>query len=151
MMRILPILVLAAGCASSLSPEQQANLLQQDMQQSTLKISCSSDCDVEYRDPRDRLKLPKQTNGWDFLNTTVSTVGNVAVTAAPWAATGMIAVEGIKNAGSSSNIADSYNQDSTHAPTVVEQPAPTIVEQPAPVLVNPEVVEQPAPVVVQSE
>ncbi|MDR2674868.1 MAG: hypothetical protein LBC18_08380 [Opitutaceae bacterium] len=33
--------------------------------------------------------------------------------------------------------------DSTHAPTVVEQPAPVVVEQPAPVIVT-----QPAPVIV---
>jgi hypothetical protein len=46
------------------------------------------------------------------------------------------------------------NTDSTHAPTVVTQPAPVLVQQPAPLVVNPVVVDpvvvtQPAPVIVQ--
>lgn len=45
------------------------------------------------------------------------------------------------------------NTDSTHAPTVVTQPAPLVVTQPAPVIVdptvvNPVVVNQPAPTIV---
>lgn len=47
--------------------------------------------------------------------------------------------------------APTYNYDSTHEPTVVNQPEPVIVNQPTPVIVNPTVVNQPAPVIVQPE
>ena len=43
---------------------------------------------------------------------------------------------------------NSFNNDSTHAPTVVNQPTPTIVTQPAPTIVDPVIVNQPAPIVV---
>jgi hypothetical protein len=63
---------------------------------------------------------------------------------------------GLYSDGNSGVIGAGTNSDSTHAPTVVTQPAPVvvsqpepvIVEQPAPVVVDPTIVTQPPPFVV---
>lgn len=150
-------LTLMSGCSSnsSLSSEQKAQLITDYNNKSTLKISCPSGCDVEYRDPRDKLNLPKETNGYDVANTTIRAVSSIVTTVAPWAAVGVIATEGIRNSGNEYN--SSHNQDSTHDPIVTENVTNTkdveVVESTKetvqvvdPVVVNPEVVN---PVVVE--
>ena len=109
-----------AGCGSNQAiPEQQP----------TISFSCESSCSLEFRDPRDQPKMP--TNGYDVANTLIGTVGSVAISAAPWLAVGAIATKGITHAGS---VDSSTRTDSTHTPTVVNQPAPVVVNQPAPLI-----------------
>ncbi|WP_136678626.1 hypothetical protein [Neptunomonas sp. XY-337] len=151
---LIALLVIAmcglAGCASN-EPisANQLELIKSQMAQSTLRAHCPSGCDITYKDPRDKLHVPRQTNGWDFANNVV----NKSVGIAPWAAVTKIAADGFKAAGH--NTSNSYNSDSvdsshdgdlindssshvdsTAPPTVIEQPAPVIVNQPTPVIVK---------------
>jgi len=129
-------LSLLSGCASQgLSPEQQAALSQQASKK-TLEISCDGPCSLSYQDPRDRLKLPRNTNGWDVANSLISTAGSVALGTAPWAAVSKIAADGYNRAGGNYQYNNSYNQDSTHTPVVVNAPDPVVVTQPAPTIVS---------------
>lgn len=109
---------------------------------------------LSYTDSRDRSSIRMPTNGWDFAGTVVRETGGLALGMSPWLAVGRIGVEGLRNAGHNSTSAstttstnattstntetarydltttytDSYNAvDSTHAPTVVTQPAPLVV------------------------
>jgi hypothetical protein len=155
--------VLLTGCSSNnqLTPTQQMQIIEANQQTKTFEISCEAGCKVAYKDPRDQVQLPQQTNGYDVARQAISTVGGIVTTVAPWAAVGAIAVQGINKAGDhttgSNNTATTTttttttSTDSTHTPTVVNQPAPVVVNQPAPVVVTqpaPVVVNQPAPVVV---
>lgn len=138
---------LSACSGNQLTPEQQLAWLQQQSQSSTLRFKCpAGGCELEYSDPRDRPQLPKSTNGYDVANTLIGTAGSVAAGAAPWLAVSKIAAAGFDQSGDT--VTGSYNSDSTHAPTVVNQSDPVVVTAPDPVIVNPVVVEQPAPVVV---
>ena len=143
-------LSLLSGCASNaLDNEQQAALLQQQASKKTLEISCDGPCKLSYQDPRDRLQLPRHTNGWDVANTVVNTAGSVALGTAPWAAVSKIAADGYDRAGGT--YTNSHNQDSTHTPTVVNAPDPLVVNQPDPIIIPPPapvIVTQPEPVIV---
>jgi len=159
LLAILPVAILS-GCSSNqaLTPEHKAQLIKDYNAKNTLEISCPSGCDIKYRDPRDKLQLPKSTNGYDVANTLINGVVGVATTVAPWAAVGVIATEGLKEAGDNYNA--SHNQDSTHEPTVVESTSETVqavdpvvvestnetVQVVNPEVVSPEVVD---PIVVQ--
>lgn len=110
---------------------------------------------LSYTDPRDRGQITLPSNGWDLGRDVVRAGKDIALGSAPWVAVGRVAVEGVRHAGgntsgsynsasssqsertdnittstasTSTEIADSYNtSDSTHAPTVVTQPAPIVV------------------------
>ena len=133
---------LVACSSNQITAEQQAALMSEYAKQQTLQISCSGPCSLSYKDPRDKLSLPKQTNGYDVANTLINTAGSVATGAAPWAAVTGIVKTGFEHTGD--NVSSSYNNDSTHAPVVVDQPAPVVVTAPDPVVVT-----APDPVVVQ--
>lgn len=120
-------MVLLSAC--SLSPEEvelknkELEIYAAAMAKPTLK--CTSGC--EYTDPRRNIALAKETNGWDFANTLVKTTANVAMTAVPYAALGVVAVEGIKSSGgntyndgsfNSSSEANQANQQTTNTETV---------------------------------
>ena len=65
---------------------------------------------------------------------------------------GTVGYSHINQAGPTYTYTNSYNTDSTHTPTVVNQPAPVVVTQPAPVIVDPVVVNPVVvdPVIVQN-
>ena len=138
------------GCSNSnqLTPMQQMQIIEANQKQKTFEITCTQGCTASYKDPRDQVQLPQQTNGYDVAKQAISTVGSVVTTVAPWAAVGAVAVQGINKAGDHTTGSHNVSTDSTHAPTVVTQPAPTIVNQPAPTIVDPVVVTQPAPTIV---
>jgi hypothetical protein len=159
---ILP-LFFTIGCTSNnaLSPAQKIQILDMNAKTKTFEITCTQGCTASYKDPRDQQVLPQETNGYDVAKQAISTVGGIVTTVAPWAAVGAIAVQGINKAGDhttgSNNTATTTttttttSTDSTHTPTVVNQPAPVVVNQPAPITVTqpaPVIVNQPAPVVV---
>lgn len=138
---LLVMVSLMAGCAGpQLSDAQWAA-----MHKPTMEIECESRCSVTYTDPRDRPAMP--TNGYDVANNALSSLTTIATSVAPWLAVGHIAVEGIQEAGDRIN----NNIDSTHTPTVVNQPDPVVVPQPDPIVVTPPdpiVVTPPDPIVV---
>ena len=141
------------GCSNSnqLTPMQQMQIIEANQKQKTFEITCTQGCTASYKDPRDQVQLPQQTNGYDVAKQAISTVGSVVTTVAPWAAVGAVAVQGINKAGDHTTGSHNVSTDSTHAPTVVTQPAPTIVNQPAPTVVTqpaPVIVNQPAPTIV---
>lgn len=143
--------LILTGCASSskLTSEQKHSLIAEYTQQKTFEIECETGCKVSYKDPRDTLNLPRETNGWDVANTAIGATASIITTAVPYAAIGIIATEGFKASGDtvtgsynsqsssrtdidrSTNLTDSLNSttDSTHAPTVVTQPEPVVVVQ----------------------
>ena len=96
-----------------MTADQQHALIEDYNSKKTFEIVCESGCSVSYKDPRDQLKLPSQTNGWDALNTTVKTLGGIITTAVPYAAIGVIATEGIKASGD--NVSGSYNSSNTES------------------------------------
>ena len=155
----IPVVALLAGCSSNnqLTPTQQMQVIETNQKQKTFEISCTQGCTASYKDPRDQVHLPQQTNGYDVAKQAINTVGSVVTTVAPWAAVGAIAVQGINKAGdhttgsNNTTTTTTTSTDSTHTPTVVTQPAPITVTQPAPVIVNqpaPIVVTQPEPIIV---
>ena len=135
------------GCSSqnSLTNTQKMQILEMNSKTKTFEISCTQGCTASYKDPRDQQMLPQETNGYDVAKQTISTLGSVVTTVAPWAAVGAIAVQGINKSGD--HTTGSHNTttttDSTHTPTVVNQPTPIVVNQPAPIIVN-----QPVPTIV---
>lgn len=142
-MRFLPVTVpvsiclLLLGCSTPPMSTEQLNAINKD----TLEISCEAGCTVSYTDPRDRPRMP--TNGWDTANTAIGAAASVLTTATPWIAAGAIGLEGIKQAGDNDNsrvdnsvvdnsrrddsVVDNRTVDTTHTPTVVNQPDPIIV------------------------
>ncbi len=154
---LLPVLLLFAlsGCASK--PSINDKLLDAQIAAAarpTFSLTCPPQgCtlgNLSYTDARDRSGIRMPTNGWDFAGTVVRETGGLALGMSPWLAVGRIGVEGLRNAGHNSTSAssitttstntetarydltntttDSYNAtDSTHAPTVVTQPAPVVV------------------------
>lgn len=70
--KILAVAVMSAvlaGCVNqgpTYSPDELA-LIRDSMQQSTLSIDCPAGCKVAYKDPRDTIKLPQKTNGYDAV------------------------------------------------------------------------------------
>lgn len=108
------ILTMVLLSACSLSPEEIA-LKNKELEiyaaaMAKPTIICTNGC--EYTDPRRNISLAKETNGWDFANTLVKTTANVAMTAVPYAALGVVAVEGIKNSGGNTYNDDSFNSHS---------------------------------------
>jgi hypothetical protein len=114
-MKMIVLAVMAfTVTACSMSPEEIA-LKNKELEvyaQAIAKptFTCTSGC--EYTDPRRNISLAKSTNGWDFANTLVKTTANVALTAVPYAALGVVAVEGIKNSGG-----NTYNDGSLNTTT----------------------------------
>lgn len=111
---IFAILAMVLLSACSLSPEEVA-LKNKELEiyaaaMAKPTIICTSGC--EYTDPRRNITLAKETNGWDFANTLVKTTANVAMSAVPYAALGVVAVEGIKNSGGNTYNDDSFNSHS---------------------------------------
>ena len=145
----IPVVVLLAGCSSNnqLTAMQQMQIIEANQKQKTFEIVCTQGCTASYKDPRDVVQLPQQTNGYDVAKQAINTVGSVVTTVAPWAAVGAVAVQGINKAGDQTTGSNNTTAsvDSTHTPTVVD---PVVVNQPAPTIVNPVVVTQPAPIVV---
>lgn len=137
----ISVLLFLTGCSTTGLSDSQVESLSKP----TLTLNCTQGCSASYTDPRDRPSLP--TNGYDVMNTAIGATANVITSTAPWAAIGITAAKGISNAGGNDNSVDNRSwtetNDSTHKPTVVEQPDPIIVDQPSPVIV-----EQPAPVLV---
>jgi hypothetical protein len=108
------ILTMVLLSACSLSPEEVA-LKNKELEiyaaaMAKPTIICTSGC--EYTDPRRNISLAKETNGWDFANTLVKTTANVAMSAVPYAALGVVAVEGIKNSGGNTYNDGSFNSHS---------------------------------------
>ncbi|MCV6588050.1 MAG: hypothetical protein OIF57_03315 [Marinobacterium sp.] len=130
------------GCSSKgLSAQDLAQL--QQARPNTLTVTCpAGGCTVEYRDPRDQIQLPRQTNAYDVAQQLIQTGGSVAMGVAPWVATASIAADSFKKAGNV--ITDSYNADNTHTPAVITTPDPVVVTAPDPLVVHPVVV-QPQP------
>ena len=122
------------------------------MNKPTLTLNCITGCSASYTDPRDRPKMP--TNGWDVATSAINATAGVVSSTAPWAAIGITAVKGITNAGDrsdnrvddNSDNSDNRAFDSTHEPTIVNQPDPIIVNQPDPIILT-----QPEPIIVQPE
>lgn len=150
----LAVMAALSGCSSN-EPisENQLALIKAQMATATFSGKCEGPCNFAYKDPRDKVHLPRQTNGWDFANNLV----NKSVGVAPWAAVTKIAADGFKAAGH--NTSNSYNMDSSNEGDVVDRShvgdlindssnhhtaTPTIVEQPAPLVVN-----QPRPIIVK--
>ena len=111
---IFAILAMVLLSACSLSPEEVA-LKNKELEiyaaaMAKPTIICTNGC--EYTDPRRNISLAKETNGWDFANTLVKTTANVAMTAVPYAALGVVAVEGIKNSGGNTYNDGSFNSHS---------------------------------------
>jgi hypothetical protein len=108
-------MVLLSAC--SLSPEEVA-LKNKELEiyaaaMAKPTIICTNGC--EYTDPRRNITLAKETNGWDFANTLVKTTANVAMTAVPYAALGVVAVEGIKSSGGNTYNDGSFNSEANQA------------------------------------
>lgn len=120
---IISVTAILSGCSTTLTDKQVDS-----MSTPTITLSCESGCSASYTDPRDRPSMP--TNGWDTANRAISTVGSVVTSVAPWAAVGVIASDGISNAGDYSidNSDQSYRSDSTHPPEVVKQPPAVVVD-----------------------
>lgn len=142
-------LVFLAGCSTTMS-DRQVEVLHTP----TLTLDCATGCSASYTDPRDRPAMP--TNGWDVGIRAIDAAARVVTSTAPWAAIGITAAQGIKNAVGDDNsdhsvrddrVTDnssrvdnrdnSVRTDSTHEPTVVNQPEPIIVQPPEPVIVQP--------------
>ena len=81
------------------------------------------------------------TVGYGFMQAPAATVTTTTTN------TSTIGANSGSNSGNSGRIAAGDISDSTHAPTVVTQPAPTIVTQPAPVIVTPVIVTPPPAIV----
>jgi hypothetical protein len=114
---IFAILTMVLLSACSLSPEEVA-LKNKELEiyaaaMAKPTIICTSGC--EYTDPRRNISLAKETNGWDFANTLVKTTANVAMTAVPYAALGVVAVEGIKSSGGNTYNDRSFNSEANQA------------------------------------
>lgn len=142
---LLASAIALTGCANEALNSEQLALIQQQQSKKTLEFSCDGPCSLSYKDPRDKLTLPKHTNGYDVANTLLQTAGSVALGTAPWAAVSKIASDGYNRAGGT--YSNSYNQttDSTHTPAVVTAPDPVVVPSPDPVIVN-----APAPIIVNT-
>lgn len=147
---LLSLFVVGCSSKGALNSEQKRELISEYTQQKTFEISCDAGCTVAYKDPRDQLKLPSETNGWDVMNTAIGATASIVTSAVPYAAIGLVAKEGFKSSGDtvqgsyntqtkssttvdrSTQLNDAFNTqtntDSTHAPTVVTQPAPVIVD-----------------------
>lgn len=104
--------VALGGCStnSTMTSSQKHQLISEYNQQKTFEIECSTGCKVSYKDPRDQLKLPSATNGYDVLNTAIKATAGVITTAVPYAAIGYVASESINNSGG--NVSGSYNTES---------------------------------------
>lgn len=121
MKKILGVLMMCfivAGCSSnqSMTPSQKMSLISEYNQQKTFEIECETGCKVSYKDPRDQLNLPSETNGYDVMNTAIKATAGVITTAVPYAAIGVVATEGIRNAGD--NVSGSYNSSSAQTSSV---------------------------------
>lgn len=151
----VPVLIGLSGCASFGKTDVSEKVVDAQIraaERPTFSISCPpTGCVIgtlTYTDPRASPGLKLPTNGWDVVNTAVSTLGGVANAAIVPAAMGTMAIKGfqaLRDSKSGDTITtttttDSHAVDSTHAPTVVTQPAPLVVEQPAPLVVQPQVV-----------
>jgi hypothetical protein len=114
---LFAILMMVLLSACSLSPEEIA-LKNKELEiyaaaMAKPTIICTNGC--EYTDPRRNISLAKETNGWDFANTLVKTTANVAMTAVPYAALGVVAVEGIKSSGGNTYNDGSFNSEANQA------------------------------------
>ena len=122
------------GCSSaSLDSNQKRDILVANQASKTLEIECATGCSIKYKDPRDQVTLPKESNGYDVANNFISTIGGVATSTVPFLAIGAVAVKGIDSAGG--NGSNNVTTDNTHAPTVVESTKETVQ------VVNPTIVE----------
>ncbi len=144
--------VMLGGCSSDnqLTTTQQMQIIEANQKQKTFEISCTQGCTASYKDPRDQVQLPQQTNGYDVAKQAISTVGGVVTTVAPWAAVGAVAVQGINKAGDHVSGSNNTTTTTTTTTSTDSTHAPTVVTQPAPIIVNPVVVNQPEPVIVNS-
>lgn len=98
-MRCLIIFTLTAlaGCASNeeLTPQQMA-LITAQIEQKTFQIDCPMGCSVAYKDPRDQVQIPRNTNGYDAMIAVAGSVERLVGAAIVPAAMGMVAVEGFR-------------------------------------------------------
>ena len=146
------------GCTTNPATIEHVGKMAVEMSKvKTFEGECTGPCKFAYTDPRDRVNVKLPTNGFDAAIAITDRVTGLISGAVVPAAMGMVAVEGfkaLKGSGASStstvttsSTVDSHNvtttTDSTHTPTVVNQPAPVVVTQPAPVIVT-----QPDPIVV---
>lgn len=89
------MLALFACAGNELSPQELA-LVQTQMQTNTLTIDCPAGCSVAYRDPRDKVKIPRRTNGWDALIATGQSAERLVTGAIPVLGMGYLGTEAIR-------------------------------------------------------
>lgn len=93
---ILATAALLTACAGSPLEPYEVEMLKAQMAQQTLKINCPAGCEVEYKDPRDKVQIPQRTTGWDAAIAVGQSVERIVSGAVPVAGMGYLGGEAIK-------------------------------------------------------
>lgn len=110
---LLVLSITACSSTGQLTADQRYKLIAEYSSKKTFEISCETGCTVSYKDPRDQLALPNNTNGWDVAKEGVKVLGGVATAVAPFVALTGVVEAGFKAAGN--NVSGSYNSSSTES------------------------------------
>lgn len=162
------IALILASCASNELSEQEMALVQAQMEQQTLTVECPAGCTVSYRDPRDQVTIPRNTNGWDALIAVQNSIERTLNSAFPIVGMGYLGVEAVKALGETGNsstvtttntdrsVGDYSGESSGNAGQQYTDTSgrinsdddythePNVVNQPEPVIVD-----QPEPIIVE--
>ncbi len=84
------------GCSTPGLTPQEVGIINAQIQQQTLTIDCPAGCSVSYKDPRDRVAIPRQTNGWDATIAATGSVERMVSGAVPIVGMGYLGAEAIK-------------------------------------------------------
>lgn len=148
----LSALVLSvSACSTHKITQAELDLYRDISNKPTISFSCpDSGCQIKefaYTDPRDRAKLPKQTNGNDVAIELIRAGKSVINSSVPWVGVTALGIKGIEAAGD--RITDSNNSpvttttnSSTAAPHIVTQDVIHTVE-PVVIQVPTQVIDQP--------
>lgn len=84
------------GCSTPGLTPQEVGIINAQIQQQTLTIKCSEGCEFSYKDPRDNVAIPRQTNGWDATIAATGSLERMVSGAVPIVGMGYLGVEAVK-------------------------------------------------------
>lgn len=88
--------MLLSACSSPGLTPQEVSIITAQMEQQTLTIDCPAGCSVSYKDPRDKVVIPRQTNGWDATIAATGSLERMVSGAVPVVGMGYLGVEAVK-------------------------------------------------------
>lgn len=110
---VIAMAAILAACAGQPLSQQEAALIQAQMEQQTLTVDCPAGCSVSYRDPRDTVQIPRHTNGWDATIAVGQSLERVVSGAVPVIGMGYLGVEAVKAMKGSGTVTTITNTDIT--------------------------------------